>query len=149
MNKNKNQLINEHNKLIETTFANYPEAREFIFAFSNYCHSIDDIIDGVKKDKISIIQVFETAATIYSHPFYIKNVLALYPAVRIITNMYMDSVSLENDTEVWRKNLSKVLSHALNEFIVLCADVCGGFTLRRAISLPLREQSYKYQEVKE
>jgi hypothetical protein len=143
-------MTEDYHSFIQRAFAQYPEARAFVNAFCNYCHSIDDIVDGDETDKIAIIRTFELAAVIFASPFYVANINSLQPIVIMITNMYMDSVVLENDykedKEEWKLQTAKVLSHSFNELIVACADLCGGFNLRRDVSVVLRAFSHNYQE---
>lgn len=122
------------------------EALAFVKLFAAYAHRCDDIIDGDLKNPEDIIVTFEMAATVYSMPFYQKNIARIFPVIKVITNMYMDSVALEKGDKEWQLRTARVLSHAFNELIVACVEIVNGYDARRIVSMKLREFSHLQQE---
>lgn len=113
------------------------EAIEFLFLWREYVHRIDDIIDE-KKDFEFILTTFASAVMLYSHPFYIKNLLALRQQVINITSAYADSVKWENSTIDWQKNFADHYRHVGAEMLIAVASIVGGYENARSIATELR-----------
>lgn len=120
-----------------------PDALLFAVSFLAYCHAIDDIIDGDKTDSEHIIKTFEFAATLYSSPFYQRNINILYALVRATSNAYADSVRMEKSKVKWEQTIADTLRQYGNEVIIACIEIVSGYDARREVSQQIRSISYK------
>lgn len=119
------------------------EAVRFIVAFNEYCHAVDDIIDGdAKVDKEFIIKTFIQATALYSSNFYHKYAVQLYPIVLNLTNSYADSVKWEGAEEKWKRDISDVLRMSANDMITIVVGLVGGYDAMREVSCLMREVGY-------
>lgn len=121
-----------------------PEAVKFIQSFCQYCHDIDDIIDGDKTNTEHILKTFCNAAAIYSSNFYHRYSLQLYPIVLNITNTYADSVKWEKSDVDWKRAVSDTLRSCGNDMIYIVVGICSGYDAMRDVSALLREVSYNH-----
>lgn len=119
-----------------------PDSIKFITTFCDYCHDIDDIIDGDKPGYEHILQTFAKAATVYSCNFYHNYYISLYPIVLAITNAYADSLRWEKSAEVWKKSVSDTLRSCGNDMITTVVNIVAGYEAMRDVSITLREVSY-------
>ena len=126
---------------IERAGMHQPEAVDFIWRWSLYCHAIDDIIDEPTTADFRI-QTFVQALEIYTHPFFLKHAAALKPLVYVITNQYADSVAWEHSPDEWKRNFSEWARHAGAEMVLAVAQIVGGYQHMRNISLELRTVNF-------
>jgi hypothetical protein len=137
--------VNEHDvEALNRCCLGNQEAMEFLMLWRDYVHDIDDIID-CDKDNEKILATFAHAAIIYSHPFYLRNILALRQLVLNCTNAYADSVMWEQSTTEWHRTFSDVYRHFGSEMVLAVATICAGpnaYTHLRAISPELRNICY-------
>ena len=117
------------------------EALCFVLLFNEYCHYIDDMIDEGNTAPEDILTLCIKALDIYSSPFYQKNLSVLYPVVRVVTNMYGDSVVFEKSSDMKKQAYSVTLRHSCNEMWTTVIELCKGRTLARRASIELRELS--------
>jgi hypothetical protein len=111
------------------------QAMDFLAHFwAPYVHGIDDIIDGDKKSAEEILAVFALAATLYSHPFYLKHLEALRQHIIVCTNIYADSVAWENSPIPWQREWADHNRHVGMEMVICVASICGGYRHARLIS---------------
>src|ERR1044072_6973748 len=87
------------------------EAKEFLLYWLEDVHAIDDIIDGDRTEPEQVLSAFALAASLFSHPFYLRNIAPLRQMVFAITNTYADSVAWERSTVEWRKTLADHARH--------------------------------------
>lgn len=117
------------------------EAIGFLLLWREYVHAIDDIIDGDRTGPEHILATFALAATLYSHPYYLRNIAALRALVYSITNSYADSVAWEKEGG-WRKEWADHNRHAGAEMVLAVAQLCGGYGHMRTLSPELRTICY-------
>ncbi len=122
--KEEQKKSNENDKygLLETInryLANRPDAAQFLLLYRDYCHAIDDIIDIPERrnDNEFILYTFNMAHDIFSCAFYQENVGELYSVVKIIHNLYADSVKWETSDIQWQKQVSDVTRNCANIMI--------------------------------
>jgi hypothetical protein len=114
----------------------------FGLSYVTYCHAIDDIIDGDKKDYEHILKTFDFAATIFSSPFYVRNLHLLYPLVKSASNSFADSVTFERSGEVWSEAMADVLRQQGNEVLCAVVEIVSGIDAKRAFSKEARKLGY-------
>lgn len=124
------------------TCGNEPAA-EFLRLWRAYVHGIDDIIDGEIKAPEGILRVFMQAAFVYSHPFYLQNMVALRQLVVNCTNAYADSVLWEKSDVEWKRQFADHYRHFAAEMVLAIAGICGGYDHMREASKWLREICWK------
>ena len=118
------------------------EAIEFLQLWRKYVHDIDDIIDGDRTEAEFVLATFASAAALYSHPFYLKNIAALRAVVFNVTNGYADSVAWEHSDKPWQREFADHYRHAGAEMALAVAGICGGYDHMRSLSLELRIACY-------
>lgn len=132
---------------------NRQDAVSFLFAYRDYCHHIDDIIDvsDRRNDPNFILGGFNMALDILSSSFYQANISRLYSVVKTIQNEYAVSVKWENETDSWKKNISDVIRNCANLMVVTVVDIVVtqetgnpqlGFEAGLEISWRAKAQSY-------
>lgn len=114
------------------------EAIGFLWLWRQYVHAIDDIVDGDAPGAEFLLRTFALAATLYSHPFYLKNLPALRQVVYNCTNAYADSVDWEKSPIDWQRTWSDHYRHFGAEMVLAVAQICGGYEHMRSISPELR-----------
>jgi hypothetical protein len=119
-------------------------AAQFLCLWAQYCHAIDDVVDGDVKDAEGIIRAFALAPIVLGHPFYLENISALRVVALLVANMYADSEDMK-DGKPWMKNFANVYRHAGNEMILAVALICGGYEHVRAVSFEQRATCYDTQ----
>lgn len=118
------------------------EAFDFLCVWARYCHEVDDIIDGDRRDVADILSTFALAPMVYSHPFYLRHLPALRQVVLLVANMFAESVEWEKSMVPWRREFAGVYRHAGNEMVIAVAQLCGGYDHARMISGEQREICY-------
>lgn len=121
------------------------EAMDFLGLWARYCHEIDDIVDGARTDKQAILSTFALAMMVYSHPFYLRNLMELRAIALMVGVLYGDSVAWE-DENGWRKEFSKVYRHAANEMVLAVAVICGGYDHARSVAGEQRKVCFEAQQ---
>lgn len=111
---------------------------QFVLLWRKYVHEIDDIIDGDRPQPEAILGTFALAATLYSHPFYLRHLPALRQIVYNCTNAYADSVAWESSPVEWRRAWADHYRHFGAEMVLAVAGICGGYEHIRSISPELR-----------
>jgi len=117
-------------------------AADFLKHWSAYVHGIDDIIDESPGPE-SILETFMLAAFVYTHPFFVANMVQLRQIAVNCTNAYADTVMWEKSDEAWRKNFSDHYRHFGAEMVIAVAALCGGYHHARMISPALRELCWR------
>lgn len=120
-------------------------AAEFLRLWAEYCHAIDDIVDGDERSAQHVIRSFATGACVFHHPFYLQNLACLRQIVLLVSNEYADSVEFEKSPEPWKRAHADVLRHAGNLMVIAVAQLCGGWDHARKISVKQREACYRMQ----
>lgn len=113
-------------------------AADFLKHWSAYVHGIDDIIDEDVSNE-AILETFMLAAFVYTHPFFVANLMALRQIAINCTNAYADTVAWEKSEEAWKQNFSDHYRHFGAEMVVAVAALCGGYRHARQVSPTLRE----------
>lgn len=123
-------------------------ASDFLRLWSLYVHGIDDVIDEPKGPEATL-ETFMLAAFVYTHPFFLANVLSLRQIAVNCTNAYADTVMWERSNEAWRRSFSDHYRHFGAEMVIAVAAICGGYRHARSISPALREICWKEHHDKE
>lgn len=124
------------------------EAIDFLNLWRTYVHLIDDIVDEdltdtdtlwPKRRAVERINAMGAQAVmLYSHPFYIRNLMALRQVVLNCTNAYADSVMWERSSVPWQAQFADAYRHFGAEMVLAVAGICGGYEHMRSISPELR-----------
>ncbi len=117
------------------------EAVDFLNRWSAYAHGVDDLIDETTDNEFKIA-LFARAIEIYSHPFYLKNLIALRQVALHANNMFADSVAWEKSDVKWQKDFADWGRHAATEMVIAVANIIGGYDHMRAVSLEMRKLCY-------
>lgn len=124
------------------------EAMDFLANhWAPYCHQVDDIIDGEREAAEDILATFALAITLYSHPFYLRNIAALRQVALNVTSMYADTVRWERPggrqkPTDWQLAWADHHRHAALEMVAAVAMICGGYTHARAMMPELRTMAW-------
>lgn len=113
------------NAAVARACLNNKEAMSFLSFWGAYVHAIDDIIDGDKNTPEDILRAFSLAITLYSHPFYLKNIEALRQIAINATHAYADSVAWEHSKEDWQRSFSDHYRHFGQEMVFAVASICS------------------------
>jgi hypothetical protein len=103
------------NERLETEIAGHlakhPDARNFLTAFEQLCHAVDDIIDNpdCAANKNFILDSFGLASDVYSCEFYRRNCAWLYPLIKNKHRIYSASVAWEKSDVQWKAVYADVL----------------------------------------
>lgn len=123
---------------------NNVEANEFIVAWGNHAHQVDDLIDNKTTNEDKIIQAFLSLYELLEIPFYRNNKERLYPIMFLAANAYCDSIHF-NSTIGHSKiesNVANVLRSYGNEVLIMVAVLSGNsWEQVREISKDLRKLS--------
>ncbi|HTH21690.1 MAG TPA: hypothetical protein VL854_05700 [Nitrososphaeraceae archaeon] len=128
--------------IINTELAEHPDAVKFIYAFSAYCHGIDDIIDGEIKDTEGILRVFGMAADVFTCPFWRQYGPMLYIVEKVINNDFSDSEVMKNSEHQWQRQHADVLRCSANNMLHAVLYLLCGREVARRVSLDIRTCSY-------
>lgn len=118
-------------------------AGDFLRLWRDYVHAIDDIVDGDADDNEAVLGTFQKAIWVYSHPFYLENLVALRQLAVNCTNAYADSVAWEQSEVGWQRNFADHYRHFGAEMVLAIASICGGYAHMREVSKVLREICWK------
>lgn len=129
-------------KLVERICRGNQEAMTFLALWANYCHGIDDIIDGDRRTAEETLEIFALAPVLFSHPFYLQHLEALKQIVLNVTSMYADTVAWEKSSETWQRQWADHHRHCSNEMVVAVATLCGGYPHARSIMPELRTMAW-------
>lgn len=134
---------NLQGRLIEL-FQHKPEALRFVKEFFEYCHEIDDYVDGdCEQTHENFLAILAKACKLYSCPYYAANHSVLYPIVISITNSYADSVNYEDSKfDKWKHQYADVLRSAGNDMLLAVIQHEFGYKEMREISPWVRAESY-------
>lgn len=119
-----------------------PEAMEFVILWTNYCHMVDDIVDGDKLSSEHVIETFAKAVEVFSCPFYLRNIMALRQLTLNIAIAYNDSVKWEVSPTTWQKNQADVYRSFGSEMWIAVATIVGGYEHARNVSAKIRTDCY-------
>lgn len=119
------------------------EALDFLVNYwARYCHEIDDIVDGDRKEPEAILGTFALAAMLFSHPFYVKHLLELRRVVLNVTSMYADTVAWEKSSVKWQQAWSDYHRHCSSEMCCAVAMLMGGYEHARRTMPEMRVLAY-------
>jgi hypothetical protein len=126
------------------------QAAEFLMLWAEYCHAIDDLVDGANTASEHIIRTSGLLPLMLcTHPFFLRS-----PAISIelrrvwllVANTYADSVLWEKTgEEEWQRAHADVLRHCGNDMVFAVAQICGGYDHARTISREQRAICYHTQ----
>ncbi|CAK0765712.1 conserved hypothetical protein [Gammaproteobacteria bacterium] len=113
------------------------EAMDFLEVWREYVHRIDDLVDeGCEPE--ALLATFAMAIELYSHPFYLKNLVALRQIARNVTNGYADVVKWEGSKVKWQAEWADHYRHIGQEMVLAVASITGGWAGMRHVSETLR-----------
>lgn len=125
--------MNEH--LLRRICLDNAEAMDFLANWwSPYVHEIDDIIDGERTLPEDILRTFARAVGLYSHPFYVRNMVELRRVVLLVNNLYADSVAWEKSNVAWQRDWADHNRHVGMEMVIAVAQIVGGYDHGRQVS---------------
>lgn len=129
--------------ILEELFRSKPHALAFMREFLEFCHKIDDYVDGdVAKTDENFLAILANSCRLYSCNYFAANSHLLYPLIINITNSYADSLIYENSKEKWKRQFGDVLRSSGNEMILGIINLEYGYEKAREFSLLIREDSY-------
>lgn len=99
------------------------DAFQFLQMWHEWCHKIDDLIDGMPG---SVIDVCADAAVLFTNPFFVEQAAILLPVVAVAAEKFRTSV--EEGPEL------DFLRFAGNDMVLTVAAICGGRSLVRQVS---------------
>lgn len=127
----------EYAALLDELTLGDADARAFLEPWwADYCHLIDDIVDGHAPPEAAI-RMGSLAATLYSSRFYQRHAAVLHLQVQLITNAFHDSLELAGRSEPFARQLAGVYRHAGGDMVRAVALLCGGYDHLRRLSLRL------------
>ncbi len=130
-------------KLIERVCCKDPEAMDFLANhWAPYCHAVDDCVDDPQNTHEQLLATFARAIMLYSHPFYVRNLLALRQVALNITHVYAQTVAWEKSELGWQRIWADHHRHVSNEMVVAVATICGGYVHARTVVPELRVMAY-------
>lgn len=115
---------------------------EWLGMWANYCHAIDDLVDGDLKGPEPMLATFALAIGLYSHPFYLRNLPALRAVAYNVTGVYADTVAWENSAVEWQRQWADMHRHCSNDMALAVATICGGYAHGRMVLPELRVMAY-------
>jgi hypothetical protein len=119
-------------------------AADFIGLGRVYAHLMDDIIDeqlSRQESNRMVLRMGAMALELYSHPFYQRNVSALFPVMIRSQSAYLDSCEWEKE-DGWKKAYSDWARHSWLEVVLMTAYICGGWEHMRKFEPAARLASY-------
>jgi hypothetical protein len=126
-----------------------PDAALWLMGFYVYCHTIDDIIDkephGGKVVAQMVVENALHAEAIFSNHWYLQNVHALRPLVRMAARAYQDSLHWQDSPDEIKKRISDNLRSLGNEMALAVVELVCGPEARAEVALEFRETCYKEQ----
>lgn len=142
-------------KQIAKHLEQHPGATEFICAFGNLCHAVDDLIDqdnpAIKDHRMLVMDCFGLSLEVYSCWFYQKHIAWLFPIAKNTHRLYSDSISWEKSPVEWQRQYADVIRCCGNEMVVAILDhLCHVPPAElRKISLAMREDSWEQNHTAE
>lgn len=122
------------------------EAMHFLLTWAEYCHALDDIVDGDRTDPEHIIRTAGMLPVVlFTHSFFLRSVQiasALRQVALLVANTYADSVAWERSASEWKRRHADVMRHAGNEMVFAVAQIVGGYDHARKLSAAQREVCY-------
>lgn len=117
-------------------------AHQFLCAWHQYCHDIDDLVDNPhdpEKFSEQLCGLLIRSAALYSLPFYREHAHELFLIVAASANAWADSVKWEKaDQELWKRQAADILRHAGIEMIFAVSTIVSGYAHMRQYSAALR-----------
>jgi hypothetical protein len=120
-------------KLVSRLCLGDREAMDFLAHWTDYCHAIDDIVDADKTDPEHVIATFARAATLYTHPFFLKHGAGLREVALNVTATYAQTVEWERSNVEWMKAWADMHRHCSIEMVTAVARICGGYEHARTV----------------
>lgn len=120
-----------------------PDAAQFVIAYRNYIHAVDDIIDEPSKRTAEfIMEISSRASILFTLPFWLEHGPKLIVLDQMINNTFADSVIWENSDVEWQKRDAMVLRHCGIDMFLAVIFICFGRDKMREISLDFRKQAH-------
>lgn len=121
---------------------NNPLALDFLNAFHDYCHEIDDLIDEAKEDPERFVEILIHGNVMYGLPFFRMHAAVLGPQIILITSTYADSVKMERSELEWENRMADTLRFVGNDLVRMVAQLTGGWERMRSVSDKLHDLAY-------
>lgn len=121
----------EFKALLDRYLGRAPVAYKWVINFWQLGHDWDDIIDIPERraDNKFIGQVLNKYIEVLSHPFYHRYLDQLYPVVKVVHHIFLDSQMWENSEESWKSAYSDVMR------------CCGSALICAVVEIVVREET--------
>lgn len=137
-------------RVAELLLPKHELALQWVFQFQELCHLVDDIIDERITDPEVVLKMHQLTVTVFTSEFFYRYRADLYPIQCLITNVYADSVNMEQDKDTpWKQSMFDGLRNISNEMFSHIVGLLCGWEAKREISMLLREDSYYHHHTKE
>lgn len=114
------------------------EAMEWLTLWRQYVHAIDDIVDGDTPGTEPLLASYALAISVYTHPFFLKNISGLRQIALNCTNAYADAELFKKGEPAWQREFADHYRHFGAEMVLAVASICGGYAHMRSLSAELR-----------
>ena len=135
-------LVHDERATLMEVLRNDVAAVELCQLFGQISQIWDDLVDGDKQVSAEEINRAFVAALVHIpvNPFYNAHFVILQPLVCAAINAWLDSNDLP-DTDIPNRNVQAyVLRDRLQEFVLACARIVGGWAWMRQVSLTVRRE---------
>lgn len=136
------QLEAQLKQSIDEVLRDFPDAKNFLLAYCEYTHSIDDIIDDKITSSDVILKTFNQSANIFNCNFWRQNASQLFLIEKLINLDYGLSVKWEKSDEAWKRNQADVLRNAGNMMTFAVILLIAGYDKAKELIPLIREHSY-------
>lgn len=115
----------EFKSLLRKYFTNRPDAFNWLVAFWNLGHQIDDVIDIPERraDNAYLGLVWNKYIDVLSDPFYQRYVTKLHPIVKVVHHTYFDSLAWEKSETSWKATFADVLRCNGSALIIAVVEI--------------------------
>ena len=142
------ELVKEHC----SDHPDFDAAVDFLAIWNEYCHWVDDVVDGDTKStraEVFVLGMMKSSA-VYMHPYFRKYQSDLYPLIVDAANAYLDSVIFEEERkDNWKNAFGDVLRTAGNNLYIRIVGLLSNWEVSRKISPMIREASYNQHHTTE
>ena len=144
------QLQEDFKVLLDKYLNDRPDAYNWVVAFWNLGHQIDDVIDIPERraDNSYLGLVWAKYLNVLSDPFYHRYIVPLRPVVMMMHHVYMDSIAWEHSDVSWKATFADVLRCSGSALIIAVVEIVvyektgsydAAYEAAREISLAAKE----------
>lgn len=120
--------------LIQDSLKHSKDAQNFVIAWINYCHAIDDIIDEPDTTTNFILGTFLNACEIYSSNYWRLNGVKLQATVAILADTFANAENFKNHEDVKHRNVADAARHIGWSMVLAVIYIECGWEVMREIS---------------